>query len=479
MSQELIKQILNIPEESQEVEFKRLGEESVVKKITETVIAMSNTFGGSVIIGVDDPEKTKLKDHARILGIEENKDIYDAVGRELMKIIPPLSGIWPPQIVKDDITGKEIAIVRIPKSIDGFRSINNDVYVRQQKSNRRLSVHEITSFEYAKGFKKSDNELVNVDMNLLETRVYLDWKNTRNIKGTIEELLEKTGLARKNSDEILKPTRAAVLLFAEFPTNLLDTKCAIRILQYKGTIETIGETPNYIGNQKIIHGPAIDQINEASEYVLLLLRTGIKMPETGFVNNYIIPERVIKESITNAVIHRDYFIKRDIEIRIFEDRVEVENPGLFPYNITPANIGRVRSEGFRNDLLVKHLREFSSPPNLDQNEGVRAMRSEMNVQNLYPPIFLTYPYLQDAIRVVLLNELRQTEWEKINKYLEESKYITNKIARDIVNIEQRDVMTKLLNKWCEQGLLKKFIPNNGYVKGTKYRLPGSIELNNR
>ena len=220
MSQELIKQILNIPEESQEIEFKRLGEESVVKKITETVIAMSNTFGGSVIIGVDDPEKTKLKDHARIFGIEENKDIYDAVGRELMKIIPPLSGIWPPQIVKDDITGKEIAIVRIPKSIDGFRSINNDVYVRQQKSNRRLSVHEITSFEYAKGFKKSDNELVNVDMSLLETRVYLDWKNTRNIKGNIEELLEKTGLARKNSDEILKPTRAAVLLFAEFPTSL-------------------------------------------------------------------------------------------------------------------------------------------------------------------------------------------------------------------------------------------------------------------
>lgn len=112
------------------------------------------------------------------------------------------------------------------------------------------------------------------------------------------------------------------------------------------------------------------------------------MPETGFVNKYIIPERAIKESITNAIIHRDYFIKRDIEVKIFEDRVEIENPGLFPYNITPTNIGRVRSDGFRNDLIVKHLREFPLPPNLDQNEGVRAMRSEMKTQNLYPPIFL-------------------------------------------------------------------------------------------
>ena len=479
MSQELIQQILNIPEESQEIEFKRLGDESVVKKTVQTAVAMTNAFGGSIIIGVDDPEKTKLKDHARIFGIEENKDIYDSIGIELMKIIPPLAGVWPPQLVKDSVTGKEVAIVRIPKSIDGFRSINNDVFVREKKSNRRLSVHEIIQFEYAKGFKKADCELVDVDFKLLETKTYLDWRNARNIKGSVEELLEKTGLAKKNADGVLQPTRAAVLLFAEFPTNLLETKCAVRVLQYRGTIETIGETPNYIGNQKIIHGPIIDQINEASEYVLTLLRSGIKMPETGFVNKYIIPERAIKESITNAVIHRDYFIKRDIEVKIFEDRVEIENPGLFPYNITPANIGRVRSEGFRNDLIVKHLREFPSPPNLDQNEGVRAMRSEMNTQNLYPPIFFTYPHLKDAIRVVLLNELRQTEWEKINKYLEENKYITNETARSITNVDQRDIMSKLLNKWCSQGLLKKIVPASGYVRGTKYRLPVSTEISSR
>lgn len=476
MSQELINQILNIPEESQEIEFKRLGEESVVKKTVETVVSMTNAFGGIIVIGVDDPEKTKLKDHERIFGIEENKDLFDAIGRELMKVIPPLSGVWPPQIVKDTVSGKEVAIVRIPKSVDGFRSVNNDVFVREKKSNRRLSVHEITQFEYAKGFKKADCELVDVSFKLLETKTYLDWRNARNIKGTIEELLEKTGLAKNSSEGMLMPTRAAVLLFAEFPTNLLETKCAIRIIQYSGTIETIGETPNFIGNQKIIHGPVIDQINEASEYVLTLLRRGVVMPETGFVNKYTIPERAIKESITNAVIHRDYFIKRDIEVRIFQDRVEIENPGLFPYNITPSNIGRVRSDGFRNDLVVKHLREFPLPPNLDQNEGVRAMRQEMNAQNLYPPIFFTFPYLQDAIRVVLLNELRQTEWEKINTYLEKNKYITNEIARSITNIKQRDVMTKLLTKWCTQGLLKKIIPTSGYVRGTKYRLPVSNEI---
>jgi ATP-dependent DNA helicase RecG len=56
-----------------------------------------------------------------------------------------------------------------------------------------------------------------------------------------------------------------------------------------------------------------------------LLRSGIKIP-SGFTTKYLIPERAIKEAITNAVIHRDYYIKRDIELRIFEDRVEIESP---------------------------------------------------------------------------------------------------------------------------------------------------------
>jgi ATP-dependent DNA helicase RecG len=56
----------------------------------------------------------------------------------------------------------------------------------------------------------------------------------------------------------------------------------------------------------------------------LLLRSGIFIP-SGFTTKYKIPERAVKEAITNAIIHRDYYLKRDIEISIFEDRIEIEN----------------------------------------------------------------------------------------------------------------------------------------------------------
>jgi len=474
--EELIKDILAVPAETQTIEFKRLHGDRIVNRIIETIVAMANTDGGVVVLGVNDPEETKIKGFDRIFGIEENIQNFDALGREIQRIIPPLASIWPPDKTLVKEVGKTIALLFIPKAIDSFRSINNHVYIRLEKSNKLLTPQEVIKFAYAKGFEKADKELVEVDSNLLNTNEFKQWKESRKIEDADNKLvLEKTGLARKSKDGILLPTRAAVLLFAEYPNDLMETKCTIRIFQYTGTIETMGETPNLIGTPKNINGPIVKQLKDAHEYVLTLLRSGIKIP-SGFTTQYQIPERAVKEAITNAIIHRDYYIKRDIEVKIFEDRVEIENPGLFPYNITTANIGRVRAEGYRNDLLVKHLREFPSPPNLDQSEGVRAMRSEMSTQNLYPPIFWTYPNLQDAVRVVLLNEKVATEWEKVSFYLEQNKYITNEEARKITGIVQRDKMTQILKNWVKHGLLIQIVPPSRYVKGTKYRLPGTTEL---
>lgn len=476
---ELIQHILNIPAESQTVEFRRLDGTKVVGKIVETIVAMANTDGGTIVLGVNDPEDTKIKGYDRVFGIEENSENFDAIGREIQRIVPPLASVWPPMKLVVNEAGKTIALLSIPKATYTFHSIDNHVWVRLEKSNKLLTPQEVIKFAYAKGFEKADKELVEVDFDLLNTNEFRQWKEGRKIEDAdIKIVLEKTGLARKNNRGELLPTRAAVLLFAEFPNDLMETKCSIRVFQYMGTIETIGETPNLISTPKNINGPIIKQMQEAHEYVLTLLRSGIKIP-SGFTNQYQIPERAIKEAITNAVIHRDYYIKRDIEVKIFEDRVEIESSGLFPYNITRTNIGKVRAEGYRNDLLVKHLREFPSPPNLDQNEGVKAMRAEMKAKNLYPPIFWTYPNLQDAVKVILLNEKVATEWEKVSFYLEKNKYITNEEARKTTGIAQRDKMAKMLKSWAEHGLLIQIIPPSGYVRGTKYRLPGAEEISKK
>ena len=469
-----IEKILNIPEETQTIEIKRLDGNKVVKKIIQTIIAMANTDGGTIILGIDDPEKTKLKGMDRIFGIEENINLFDSIFHEIRNIVPPIANLKPD--ISKITKGKSIALLNIPKAIESFYSIENQVWVRLHKSNKRLSPQEVVKFNYAKGFEKADKELVDVDFELLQTGYFEDWQKSRKImNGKIEDVLFQTGLARKDNSGKLKPTRAAVLLFARFPTNLIETKCAVRVLQLKGTVEKFGYTPNYLQVPKTIDGPIIDVIKNSQEYVLNLLKTGITI-RSGFINKYKIPERAIKEAITNAIIHRDYHIKRDIEIRIFEDRIEFLSPGLFPYNITEKNIGFVRSDGHRNDLLVKHLREFSEPPNLDLNEGVRAMRKEMNNQNLYPPIFFTYPLYEDSVKVILFNENQPSEWEKIRNYLERNKYINNKTAREITGEAQTYKISRLFKKWVNKGLLLKIEAESKNPRDTKYKLPNIDEL---
>lgn len=470
-----IDDLLRVPGESNTIEFKRFdGSIRNVGKIIQSIVAMTNIEGGIIVLGIDDPEKTALKGTDRVFGIEENIDHYDALGREIQKIIPPISKLWPPELIPAQ-NAKRVALIRIPKASEYLHSIDNHVYIRQEKGNKRLTPQEMIAFAYAKGFQKADCELVDVDFELLETGYYNEWKNKREIMGqNIQDVLKRTGLAR-NKDGQVKPTRAAVLLFAEYPSNLMETKCAIRIFQYTGTIETIGETPNLVGTPHTLDGPITKLISEAHKYVLTLLRSGIRIP-SGFKTQYQIPERAIQEAITNAVIHRDYHMKRDITVKIFEDRVEIESAGLLPANITTSNIGRVRSDGYRNDLLVKHLREFPSPPNLDQNEGVIAMRNEMDSQNLYPPIFWTYPHIQDSVRVILLNETRGTEWEKVYYYLQKHRYITNSEAREISGVKQRDRMSRMLRKWVENGLLLRIKPVSGSMRNYKYKLSNKAEI---
>jgi len=118
--------------------------------------------------------------------------------------------------------------------------------------------------------------------------------------------------------------------------------------------------------------------------------------------------------------------------------------------------------------LVKHLREFPQPPNLDQNEGVQAMQNVMNAKGLYPPIYWTYPTYTDAVEVGLFNEARPTEWEVLRDYLLKNKYINNGKAREVTGIVQVTKMSQYLSKWSDQGLLTKI--QSGSKKFTLYKL---------
>lgn len=114
-----------------------------------------------------------------------------------------------------------MAWLHVPKATSGFHAVDGHVYVREETSNRRLSPQEIVHFAYVKGFSKADIEKVNVDFRLLDTTLFEQWRQNRGIERTsVEETLEKTGLALRVGAQLL-PTRAAVLLLLSSPMTYL------------------------------------------------------------------------------------------------------------------------------------------------------------------------------------------------------------------------------------------------------------------
>jgi ATP-dependent DNA helicase RecG len=68
-----------------------------------------------------------------------------------------------------------------------------------------------------------------------------------------------------------------------------------------------------------------------------------------FIPNY--EEEVVRELLTNALVHRPYTTRGDIYINLYPDRLEIHNPGLLPVGITPQNI--LHKSVRRNEKLAQ------------------------------------------------------------------------------------------------------------------------------
>ena len=240
---------------------------------------------------------------------------------------------------------------------------------------------------YRRGERSAVNEPLPVALERLQTDAWRRFAAGRGpLTGNFSDQLLRLGLAEQVAGSV-HPRRAAVLLFADEPGGLLaahDTRADVRLMVYDGKAVVAGATPNLRKQAKTIRGPLVDQIDATVRAVLDELAQGLTLSGSGFKTVHAYPERVVKEAIVNAVVHRDYRLNREIFVRIFDDRIEVESPGVFPGNITPANIARKGSQA-RNPLIATNLREFPVPPNIDAGEGVKMMFAEMARAKLYPP----------------------------------------------------------------------------------------------
>lgn len=464
-------QILLDSVEGQLFECKRAA--AAPGKVLESIVAMANAEGGWVVVGLEDPNKASGKN--RLIGVSESQDnVSELMNLIAKEITPPLHQIKDYDFTITNVhgTSDHLKLFTVERSTDIHSLKRGDTLLRQGKHNRKLTAEEIIRLKYAKGAIKYESEpakhvrLEDLDQELLNA--YKRYTGSQS-KDTWQ-FLKDNGLTAEHEGAVYL-NKACVLLFAPNPAISLRSKCSIKVSHYFGTKPNYSGEPNFVRKPFSIEGPLIRQIQGLVRYFHDWLESSPpKLEGAGFRRTRRYPEWVVQESIANAVIHRDYSIQDDTHIRIFDDRIEVESPGILPGHVTMANIRRERFA--RNPIILRTLNRFGEEaPNLDIGEGVDRMFKLMMDANLYEPLYAP-PYIApSSVLVLLFNLERVSYWDTVSQYLDQHLRITNRELRKITGITDTLKASRLLKMWTRQGLLEQI--KTGGVKRTYYQKPGA------
>ncbi len=235
----------------------------------------------------------------------------------------------------------------------------------------------------------------------------------------------------------------------------MPRKCAVKITRY----ETKEDDPerDHLALQKTVEGPLNSLIHNAVEEIQAIMQS-VTIWTTEGLKNAKYPPESIWEILVNAVIHRDYSISDDIQVLIFDNRIEVLSPGRLPGYVTIENILDARYS--RNPKLVRTLNRYKSPPNRDMGEGLNTAFQKMKEWGLKSPEVAEH---NGYVRVTLPHTPLAKPTEAILKFLTQQPQVTNKQTRDLTGIKSENLVKVEFYKLRDEGLLEQ-VPN---LKGPK------------
>lgn len=305
--------------ETEQVEFKRALEK--VKRANNDLAcemaAFANTRGGWIIIGVEDDRQ--------IRGVEGIKELEEKIANIASE------GVYPPLDIRYEEVragGKSVAVIEIPMGVNKPYSPR---YIRRGTTKRRATREEerrlfqeggLVAFDET-GIKETtlsdlDPEKLNHYFMTITGYELAEFKVDR------VRLFENKGII-KIQDERPIVTIAGMLLFGRDVSRLLP-QSSIKLARFEG-IEVGGDFIDH----KEISGILPEMIEEAIGFVRRHTNLGrrIEAMRSPDIPEYL--DKVVKEALVNAVVHRDYSIRNGyIRLFIFDDRLEIRSPGRLP-----------------------------------------------------------------------------------------------------------------------------------------------------
>jgi len=419
--------------------------------LQKIVVAFANADGGEVYVGIAD-EKDESAPEKRWVGAKSIED-YNQHVQSLTDVQPALP--MDVAFVKAEGVGGYVLRIQVEKSQAVHKTADGKVYER--KGAQSLPVSDparITELSFAKGAVSFEDCSIDGAMaeDVVESprlREFLAEYSPSS--DPLELALNKNLIDRKT----FKPKVAGVLLFATDPSSLMPKKCSVRIVRY----ETKEDDPerDHLGPIEAVEGPLYQLIHKTVERVTAIT-SSINVWTTDGPKAMEYPPETLWEIVANAVIHRDYSMSDDVQILIFDNRIEVQSPGRLPGFVTRENILDVRYA--RNPRIVGMLSRYKDPPNKDIGEGLNTAFQKMKEWKLRAPEIIAEG---NYLRVVIPHAPLATPQEAILEFLTKHGTITNKQARDITGIKSENAMKSEFYKLRDAGTIE-MIPE---LKGNK------------
>ena len=323
--------------ESETLELKTSLSEK--EEILESISAFSNKKGGRILVGIDPSGK--------VIGVSVGKNTIENLAGNIKQHTDPKVF---PNITIQRIEAKDVIEISIPEYPIKPVFIKDKVFIRVGKSNQKASAEKIRLFINDQRIRNWDSEvstakLTDLSVNKIKSFVKR-YEEERDVvldgSKSIESVLNKLKLLKGK-----KPTNASLLLFAKEPQfHFLNSK--IRCARFKGT-----EAIDFLDMQDI-EGTIIDQVPEILSFIRkhLNISASIKgKPEREDI--WEIPREALREAVINAICHRDYESTANVQVRIFDDRLEIWNPGLLPDDISIEELKKEHPSIPRNELIAR------------------------------------------------------------------------------------------------------------------------------
>ena len=354
--------------ENSGVEFKRddVRPESMAKEIA----ALLNLEGGHILLGVED--------NATVTGLTRDPEQAEEWVMTLCRdhVQPAIIPYWETVSWEE---AKTIGIITLPadspdKPYKAKRGGAWLTFVRIGTTSRDATREQEARLYQASGLMQYDlkpvsgTTLEDLDRRRLEN-YFRDVRQQDCPRAEDEEgwrrLLLNTDLMVEDRHRAI-PTAGAVLLFGRRPNRLLP-QAGITATAYPGM-----EKDYATRERAVVRGPVVPLWSATGE----MLENGLIEQAMDFVRRNTAveawigeggtrqdrwkdyPLEAVRETVVNAVAHRDYTIAvTDIEISLYSNRLEVISPGRLPNTVTVEKM-RYGYRATRNELIKEILRDY-------------------------------------------------------------------------------------------------------------------------